>query len=75
MKYTIEQKAENIYNFVEDCYNKVNEGETLSRKELRKISDCYDTYFLKEYQEYFEKEMLSNDLYYMFDEIICNSDF
>jgi hypothetical protein len=70
MKFSPE-KAENLYYFVEECFYKVENEESLSDKESKKLGICYETSFQDDFSAYFAKEELSEDLYYMFDYIIC----
>lgn len=71
-KTKFEQKAEFLYYFVEDCYERISEGKELTKKEKRQLGINYELSFNCEYQEYFAKEMMSDDLYFIFDEIICS---
>lgn len=73
-KKNIEQKAENLFNFVEDCFEKVDEGEELSAKEVRLLGIYYERMFEESYSEYFCKEEMYDDLSHMFDYIMTEAD-
>ena len=65
-----EQKAENLFYFVEDCFEKVENNEDLTDKEIKKLGICFERSLETDFENYFAKECLSEDLTYMFDYII-----
>ena len=70
-----ETKAENIYYFVENCYEKVYNNKTLSDNEKTKLGIYYDIVDYPKFLDYYRKEMLTDELSYMYDYIMSEVDF
>ena len=76
MTKNIAQKADDLFQFVEDCYYTiVHDEKKLNHKAIRKLNDCYNLADSEDYQTYFKNECMDDDLTYMFDEIIANCDY